>query len=163
MTDDVNSKLDAIFNARAERLAAASHAKLEMEKKQDVNLQEFLALKASLIRPSFDALAQRLSDRGQESRVFETEDGDRVNGHAQEAKIGIRFLLDQEGRFGRGDEYPHLTLTFEKSSRKVHFYKSTMSSGKGGMSGSDGSVNLGSLTEDLINQKALKIIAEIYK
>lgn len=161
MTDDVNSKLDEIFNARAERLAAATHAQLENEKKQDAVFEEFLVLKASVIRPALDALSRKLADRGHGSKVFETQAGDRPDGDKQE--IGIRFRLDAGAHFGRGNEYPHLTLSFDKSARKVQFYRCTMSPGKGGMAGSDGSADFDSLTEDLINQKALKVIAEVFK
>lgn len=161
MTDDVNSKLDDIFNARAERLAAATQAQIEKEKKQDAALEEFLALKESVIRPALDALSQNLSDRGQESKVFETQVGERSGDDKHE--IGIRFLLDAGARFSRGNEYPHLTLSFDKSARKVQFYRCTMSPGKGGMAGGDGSADFDSLTEDLINQKALKVIADVFK
>lgn len=160
MTDDLNSKLDDIFNARAERLNAATHAQLEKEKKQDAALEEFLVLKESVIRPTLQALSHKLSDRGHESKVFETQGDGRGVGGAHE--IGIRFLLDAGAHSSRGNEYPHLTLSFDKVVRKVQFYRSTMSPKRGGMAGSDGSADLDSVTEDLINQKALKVIAEIY-
>lgn len=163
MTNDVDSKLDDIFNSRAERLAAAAHAQQEKEMQQDATVVEFLALKESLIRPTLEALAQKLSDKGQESKIFEVQDGERGSGSVQDAKIGIRFLLDERANYARGNEYPHLTLSLDKASRKVQFYKSTMTPSRGGMAGGDGSVDLGSLTEQLINQKALSVIGEVYK
>lgn len=160
MTDDVNSKLDEIFNARAERLAAATHAQLEKEKKQDAALEEYLALKEAVIRPTLEALSRKLRDRGHESKVFETQGDERGVGGTHE--IGIRFLLDGGAHSSRGNEYPHVTLAFDKIVQKVQFYRSTMSPKRGGMAGSDGSADLSSITEDLINQKTLKVIAEIY-
>lgn len=163
MSDDVESKLNEIFSARAEKQAAALQAQREEKTVQDSALQEFLTLKDSLIRPTFEALAHKLSDRGHESRIFESHDGEGAQGRAQQYEtIGLRFLTDSGTHFGRGSEYPHITLSFEKARRKVHFFRSTMTIGKGGMSGSDGSIDLDSVTEALINQKALKIIAEIY-
>ncbi|SET27738.1 hypothetical protein SAMN03159512_01827 [Pseudomonas sp. NFR09] len=163
MTDDLNSELDKIFTARAERLDAAAQAQQEAEVRADTTLQEFLALKEALIRPTLESLANKLSDRGQESRIVEIQDGEHVGGKVSDASIGIRFWTDRGAAIARGNEYPHLTLVLEKSRRKVNFFRSTMSPGKSGMAGSDGSVDLGLLTEDLINQKALEIIAAIYR
>ncbi|WP_124358337.1 hypothetical protein [Pseudomonas orientalis] len=163
MTDDLNSNLDDIFNARAERLNAASNAKRELEIKQDATVQQFLELKEAIIRPTLEALAQKLSDRGQECKIFETQDGEQVSGLPRGASIGIRFLLDSGAQFGRGNDYPHLTLALEKAARKVQFYSSTMVPGRGGMAGGDGSADIGEVTEELINKKALKIIADVFR
>ncbi|MCK9799303.1 hypothetical protein M1B34_16720 [Pseudomonas sp. MAFF 302030] len=163
MTDDVDGKLDEIFNALAEKQAAAARRQQETEIKQDATLQEFNALKETLIRPTLEGLAQKLSGRGHASKVFETEEGGPGNGSTRDARVGIRFLFDEKALNGRDSEYPHLTLALDKSAGKIQFYSSTMSPGKGGSAGGAGSVDLGSLTQELINQKALKIIAEVYK
>lgn len=163
MTDDFNSKLDDIFNARAERLDAASKAQRELQVKQDATVKEFLEVRESVIRPALEALAQKLSDRGQECKIFETQDGEQVSGLPKGATIGIRFLLDSGAHYGRGNDYPHLTLALEKGPRKVQFYSSTMVPGRGGMSGGDGTADFGEITEELINRKALKIIAAVFK
>lgn len=163
MTDDVDGKLDEIFNALAEKQAAAARKQQETEIKLDATLQEFNALKETLIRPTLEGLAQKLSDRGHVSKVFETEEGGPGNGSMRDARVGIRFLVDENARYGRESEYPHLTLALDKSAGKIQFYSSTMSPGKGGAAGGDGSVDLGSLSQELINQKVLKIIAAVYK
>ena len=163
MTDDLNSKLDDIFNARAKRIEAASNAQRELEVKQDATVQEFLELRDSIIRPALEALAQKLSDKGQECKIFETQDGEQVSGLPRGATIGIRFLMDSGAQYGRGNEYPHLTLALEKAAKKVQFYSSTMVPGRGGMAGGDGSAGFGEVSEELINRKALKIIADVFK
>ncbi|MDP9653364.1 UNVERIFIED_ORG: hypothetical protein J2W87_001273 [Pseudomonas putida] len=163
MTDDVNAKLDAIFNARSEREAEAGRVKREAEIKQDANLQEFLALKDNVIRPTLEALAQKLSDRGQESKIFEITDGEQLHGKVRDATIGIRFLLDGAARYRDGNEYPHLTLTVDKAARRVQFYYSTMSPGRGGTASGDGFVDYDALSAAVINEKALKVIAAVFK
>lgn len=162
MTDDVNAKLDAIFNARSEREAEALRIKCEAKEQRDVSLQEFLALKDNMIRPTLEALAHKLSDRGHESEIFEITDGEQLHGKVRDAAIGIRFLLDGIAKYRGSNEYPYLTLTADKVGRRVQFYYSTMSPEKGGTASVDGLVGYDALSAEIINEKAIKIIAAVY-
>jgi len=162
MTDDVNAKLDAIFNARAERVAEAGRKKEQAEKQMDASLQEFLLLKEKVIIPTLEALKQSLSDRGEESIVVEVTDGELRHGRTQAAAIGLRLIIEEAARYRDGNDYPHLTLQVEKATKQVRFYYSTMSPRRGGMSSSDGPVDYADVTPELINQKALKIFAAVY-
>lgn len=163
MNDDVDAKLDAIFNARSVKEAEIVRQQREAEQRQEASLQEFLVLKESLIRPTLEALVQKLSQRGHKSKVFEIADGEKVGGNTRGETIGLRLLLDKAADYRVGNEYPHLTMSVDKSGRRVQFSYSTISPGRGGSGGGDGSVDYDALTEELINTKALKIIAEVYK
>jgi hypothetical protein len=162
MTDDVGAKLDAIFDARAEREAEAGRVKREGQLKREARLQEFLALKDSVIRPTLEALAKRLSDKGQKTEIVEIADGEMLHGKVQDAAIRLRFLLDTAARYLGSSEYPHLTLTADKYDRRVVFHFSTVSPGSGGTSSTDGFVGYDDLTAEIINEKALKLIAAVY-
>jgi hypothetical protein len=163
MTDDVDAKLDAIFNARSAKEAEAVRLKTEAEQRQQASLQEFLALKESLIRPTLEALAQKLNERGHKCKVYEIADGEKVGGNTKVETIGLRLLLEVAANYREVNQYPHLTMSVEKSDRQVQFFSSTMSPGRGGSSGGDGSIGYDALTAELINTKALKIIAEVYR
>ena len=163
MTDDVDAKLDAIFNARSVRETEAVRIRTEAQQRQEASLQEFLALKESLIRPTLEALAQKLNERGHKCKVYEIADGEKVGGNTKEETIGLRLLLEVAANYRELNQYPHLTMSVDKSGRRVQFFSSTMSPGRGGTSGGDGSVEYDALTAELINTKALKIIAEVYK
>ena len=163
MTVDLNAKLDAIFNARAERESEAVRLKREAEQLQEANLKDFLALKESVIRPALEALVEKLNERGHKAKVFENADGEQINGNTRSAAIGIRFLLDSAASYRSGNEYPHLSMSVDKAGRQVQFYACSMSPGRGGSAGGDGSVAFEGLSEDMIYSKALKIIAHVYK
>lgn len=164
MSDDVDAKLDAIFNARAERIAENKRVKLEAEQKQEKSLQDFLELQASVMRPTLNALAQKLTDRGLESRVFETQDGQKKGNEVLPASIGIKFLHRQVLKFRDGEDAPYLTLTLDKSVNRVLFHFSTFSPGrKDGNSGVATMADFASVTANLINNEALKIVEAIYK
>lgn len=162
MTDEVNAKLDAIFNARAERQAEAGRKKQEAEQQMDANLQDFLLLKEKVIIPTLEALKQGLSDRGEESIVVEVTDGEMRHGRKEDAAVGIRLIIDDAARYRDGNDYPHLTLKVEKAKRLVRFYYSTMSPRRGGTSSSDVAVGYDDVTAELINEKALKLFAAVY-
>ena len=163
MTDDVGAKLDAIFNARSAREAEAARLRTEEQQRQEASLQEFLALKESLIRPTLESLAQQLNERGHKCKVYEIADGEKVGGNTKVETIGLRLLLEVAANFRELNQYPHLTMSVNKTGRRVEFFASTMSPGRGGSSGGDGSVEYEALTAELINTKALKIIAEVYR
>lgn len=162
MTDDVNEKLDAIFNARAERQAEAERKKQEVEEKKDVNLQEFLLLKEKVIIPTLEALKQGLSDRGEESTVVEVTDGELRQGRPQDAAVGIRLIIEDAARYRDGNDYPHLTFRVEKATKQVRIFYSTMSPRRGGSSSSDGPFDYADITAELINEKALNIFKAVY-
>jgi len=163
MTDDVNARLDEIFNARSQKEAEALRIKNEIQQKQKSNLQDFLELQESLIRPTLESLAQKLKDRGHNTKVFDIADGEQISGSTRVASIGIQFLLDTAANYRNANEYPHVTLTVEKNTRTVHFSYSTMSPSRGGSAGGAGSVSFEALTPELINDKVIKVISDLYK
>lgn len=163
MTDDVNARLDSIFNARTARDAEAALKLSETQQRERNSLQEFLALQESVIRPALEALAQNLKGRGQVCNVFEITDGEHLGGRAQEAAIGIRFLVGNSSSGRTGNDFPHLTLKVDKRGGKVQLFSSTISPGRGGSAGSDESIGYKDLTVDLINEKAIAIIAQVYR
>lgn len=163
MTDDVNARLDSIFGARAARELAAAQRENETKKKERDSLQEFLSLQESVIRPALEALAQNLKDRGQVCNVFDITDGEHLGGSPQEAAIGIRFLTGSSAGSRTHNDYPHLTIKADKRRGRVQFFYSTMSPGRGGSASSDESIGYKDLTVDMINEKAIAIIAEAYR
>jgi hypothetical protein len=164
MSDDLDAKLDAIFNARAERIAEAKRVRQEAEQKQERSLEAFLDLKCSVIRPTLDALAHNLTDRGLESRVFEVADGQPKGNEVLPASIGIKFLHHQILQIRDGEDAPHLTLTLDKALRRVVFHFSNVFPGrKNGEEGVATIVDFDSVTATLINDEALKVIGAIHK
>lgn len=163
MTDDLNAKLDAIFNARSNKEAEAERLKQEIAQQREVSLQEYLVLQNNLIRPALEVFVQKLADRGHKSSIYEIADGEQVSGNTRSATIGIRLLLNQETTHRGSHEYPHVSMSVDKAGRRVQFTHSTMVPGKGGMAGGDGAVGYDELTAELINEKVLKVIAAVFK
>lgn len=163
MTDELNAKLDAIFDARSDKEAAAERLREEIAQQRKASLEEYLLLQESLIRPTLEVFVQKLAERGHKSSIYDFTDGEQIHGNTRSATIGIRFLLDRETTHRSTHEYPHLTMSVDKAGRKVNFSHSTMAPGRGGMAGGDGTVGYDELTPELINEKVLKVIAAVFK
>lgn len=163
MTDDLNARLDAIFDAKSSKEAEAERLKEEIARQKEAGLQEFLALQNNVIRPTLEIFVQKLAERGRKSSIYEIADGEQVGGNTRSATIGIRLLLDQESKYRGSNEFPHLSMSADKAGRRVQFYHSTMSPGRGGTAGGDGTVGYDELSPDLINEKVLKVIAAVFK
>lgn len=163
MSNEINAKLDAIFDARAQRIAEAKRVRLEAEQQQEENLQAFLALQKSVIQPTLEALANNLTDRGQECQVFETTDGQKKGSETLAAGSGIIFYSHIILKSIQKGPNPHLTLMLDKAVGRVVFHFSTSYSEQEGQTGVAAVVDFDSVTADLINEEALKVIAIICK
>lgn len=162
MSVDINARLDAIFNAKSERIAEARRVRLEIEKKQEEYLRVFLALQKSVITPTLQALSDNLAGRDQVSEVVETTDGQK-NGNAMFAAGTVITFYDHEilKKIGsRKNPYSYVVLDKEKG--KVLIQSSTATEQREGTSWSV-AVDFDALTEDLINEEVLKVIAAIIR
>lgn len=163
MSATLNAKLDAIFNARAEKKAEAKRVKLESEKREEENLQAFQVLQASVIRPTLESLANNLTDRGLESVVFECAGEKSKRPEALGVGTGIKFYRLKLLKSVSSAVVPYLTLELDKDVGHVKFRFDTSTQGKSGESGTSIVVDLKSVTRDLIHDEALKVIAMICK
>lgn len=160
MSVDLDAKLDAIFNAKAERIAEANRVKLETEQKQEENLKAFLALQKSVIRPTLQALFDNLSGRGQESEIVETTDGQKNGNETLAAGTGIKFYSHKLLKNISKSKNPYLNFLLDKVEGKVIIQFSTVAENRKGTFGS-AAVDFDVVTADLINEETLKVIAAI--
>lgn len=162
MSVDLDAKLDAIFNAKSERIAKAKREKLEAEQQQGENLEAFLDLQRTVIRPTLIALSDNLAGRGQENSVYETTDGQKNGSEILAAGTGIKFYAHKILKSVSSSKNPYLIFQLDKVKRKVVIQFSTIADNREGDFGSV-AVDFEVVTVDLINQEALKIIAAINK
>lgn len=163
MSDTLDSKLDAIFKARAERKAEDKRVKQEVEKMQEESLQAFLELQESVIRPTLESFANNLTDRGLESRVFESADGQTKGAEDFSVGTGIKFHGNKLLKSLSIDLVPYLFLGFDKAKGQVIFHFSTPAQGQKVGSSKSTAVDFKHVTEELINDEALKVIEIICK
>ncbi|MDZ3826346.1 hypothetical protein [Pseudomonas monsensis] len=162
MTDNLNIKLDAIFDAREKRIAEVQRVRREIEAKKEEHLEDFLRLQGSVIRPTLTALANNLIKRGHEAGIFESADGQKKGAQILPAGTGIKFYRHKLLKTMSDVDTPYLWLLLDKATGRVEFHFNTSSHQKKGESGVSKAVDLSEVTSDLIHEEALKVIELIY-
>jgi hypothetical protein len=160
MKKDVEQQIDAVFKAREEKAQRAHEVYKEKEDKATAFLQRFLAHRASVIKPALESIADYLRTKGVDSRIEEADDQ-----HSQQAaSITISLpvaTLDHSGHPSM-DKQPHLTVICDKHAQLVRFHESTMSPTSSGHAGGVGEAKLEDVTEDLVHQKVLTVVKDVF-
>ncbi|MDD5581469.1 MAG: hypothetical protein PHY16_19660 [Methylobacter sp.] len=163
MPDKLKTELDAIFNAHEETKKKIEHQKSQQELREEAFVQSFHELQDSLIRPTFESIGEYITVKGYKYRIETSEEQTDRDGRYQSPSISIRFLVGEDDRRYQSHEYPHLSVICEKRTSKLRFHESTMSPGKGGRAGSAGETTPTELTVDVLNQKVIKVLREVFK
>lgn len=163
MSDKLKTELEAIFNAHGETKKQAERQKSEREQREEAFVQSFYAIRESVIRPTFDTVGEYVKAKGYKYQIENNEESSDRDGRYQPPSISIRFLVGENDRHYRAHEYPHLSVICEKGAAKLRFHESTMSPGRGGHAGGAGDTTPSEITPDLINQKLLNVLREVFK
>jgi hypothetical protein len=161
MKKEVKQQIDAVFKAREDRAQRAYEVYQEKEDKATAFLARFLAHRAAVIKPALESIADYLRTKGVDSKIEEANDQ-----HSQQgASITISLpeaALDRSGHSSI-DKQPHLTVVCDKHAQLVRFHQSTMSANSGGHMGSAGEAKLEDVTEDLVHQKVLTVVTDVFR
>jgi|SoiMethySBSTD1v2_1073268.scaffolds.fasta_scaffold1158879_1 hypothetical protein len=160
MKKDVEQQINAVFKAREEKAQHAHEVYQEKEDKATEFLQRFLAHRASVIKPALASIADYLRTKGVDSRIEEADDP-----HSQQAaSITIFLPVATRDRSERPstDKQPHLTVICDKHAQLVRFHESTMSPTSSGHAGGAGEAKLEDVTEDLVHQKVLTVVKDVF-
>ena len=160
MKKNVEHQIDSVFKAREERAQRALEAYQEKEDKATAFLQRFLAHRASVIKPALESIADYLRTKGVDSRIEEASDE-----HSQQAAsitICLPVATLDRSEHPSMDKQPHLTVICDKHAQLVRFHESTMSPTSSGHAGGVGEAKLEDVTEDLVHQKVLTIVKDVF-
>ena len=159
MKKDVEQQIDKVFKAREEKAQRAHELYKEKEDKATAFLQRFLTHRASVIKPALESIADYLRTKGVDSRIEEADDQ-----HSQQAAITISLpvaTLDRN-KHPSMENQPHLSVICDKHAQLVRFHESTMSPTSGGHAGGAGEAKLEDVTEDLVHQKVLAVVKDVF-
>lgn len=163
MRNEIKSKLDAAFHRHEASKRAAATAKREAETAEQVFLSEFVKARDTIIRPAMEEVGQYVKDKGYGYEVSTEDDKPSLDGRSRSTPASIRLTIFLDDRHHPMRENPGFSVICEKYERKVRFHESTMSPGRGGHAGSAGEAALTDLTNDMIQEKILKVVAEIFR
>lgn len=163
MNDKLKIQLDAIFNAYNEEKKHLQLLKSERERKEEAFLQAFYALQESTIRPTFEYIGEYIKTQGYEYRIDVRQESTGRDGQYNSPEISLRLLVDSSTGHHLSHEYPYFSVICEKRSQTVRFHESTMSPNRGGRAGGAGEAKLDEVTPELLQQKILNILRELFE
>lgn len=163
MKDDIKSKLDAAFEKHEASKRAAATAKQVAETKEQVFLREFVEARDAIVRPAMEEVGEYVKGKGYSYEVSTEDDKPSLDGRSRSTPASIRLTMFLgEGRYP-SHEHPGFSVICEKGQQKVRFHENTTSPGRGGHSGPAGETTLPELKKDLIQEKILKVVAEVFR
>lgn len=163
MKDDIKSKLDAAFEKHEASKRAAATAKQVAETKEQVFLREFVEARDAIIRPAMEEVGEYVKGKGYSYEVSTEDDKPSLDGRSRSIPASIRLTMFLGERRHPVHENPGFSVICEKGQQRVRFHESTMSPARGGHAGPAGEATLPELTKDLIQEKILKVVAEVFR
>lgn len=160
MTDDLQNSIDAIFDRHEAAKQAAVAAAEKRKSQEELFVEEFLAVRAGVIRPALERVAQLVKDRGYDCEVVDQDTAQRPGGSPGEPMATLRILVE---RSDRHTEHPHLSDICDRLQRRVRFHESTIWGNRGGHGGPAGDAALSEVTDQLVFTKAVKLLGEVFR
>lgn len=163
MNNDIKSKLDAAFLKHEASKRAAVEAKQAAETKEQVFLRQFVEARESIIRPAMEEVGEYIKGKGYTYEIFTEDDKSSPDGRGRSTPASIQLALFLDERRYPVHDFPNFSIICEKGQQRVRFHGSTISPGRGGYSGSAGEATLSEVTKELVQEKILKIVTEVFR
>ena len=161
MEDPVRSKLDAIFRRHALSKQGRAERLTIIDERETAALKAFTTVRENLIRPAMQEMGEYVKAQGYTYTIDTEADGfgpDRAYN-----KADIRLTIYVDGHRSRKEDNPGLTVFCDKSRGLAQFHARTFTSGRGGHSGLVGEFEIDEVTKELVQEKILAVIAEVFR
>ena len=158
MKDDTRAALDLIFEKHEARKKTAEKAEEAKRSKEALFLEAFLQKRKGVIRPAMEEIGERVKQRGYGYQITNADDSFHTSTEAS-----ITLVLHAESDRPGGYNRPHFSVICDKHAGQVRFREDTTGGGHGGPAGSAGEATLEQLTPELIQEKILKMVAEVFR
>jgi len=163
MKDEIKAKLDVAFQKHEAAKRTAAEGKQIAASKEQVFLRGFMEARESIIRPAMKEIGEYVKDKGYDYDVSTEDDKPSPDGRSRSTPASIRLTIFLGERRYPSHEHPGFSVICEKGQQKVRFHENTTSPGRGGHAGPAGEAVLSDLTKDLVQEKILKVVAEVFR
>jgi len=166
MKQEIQARLDQVFEKKNRVDTATAQAKSAQEQKEEDAVRKFKALMESVIKPTMQQFGDYLSAKGHPVEIFaedEKIEGSYPNQRPREAFVELRFSSDSQlpPRYSV-NQGPHFNVYLDKAHSKVWFQESTMTPTRGGHAGKCGEADLDKLTSELLEPFIAKTIESVF-
>ena len=162
MKDKVKNELNSLINGYEKR-KAKQVKKIEAQKREeDKFLQEFYLIRKKIIKPAMIEIGELLKSRGRNYQIDEQDEEFDREVKTKDARINIYFLILEKGYESQLFEYPFVSFIADKRKKKIVTQENTTRPNRGGHSGDTGSYSLSQITTDLVHQKIMNVLKELF-
>jgi hypothetical protein len=161
MEDPVRSKLDAIFRHHALSKRAEPERIRAVDDREAAILKAFAAARDTIIRPAMEEMGEYVKAQGYTYTIDTEADG--LGPDKAYNKADIRLTLYVDRQRSRKEDHPGLTVFCDKSRGLAQFHARTFTSGRGGHAGLVGEFEIAEVTKELVQEKILAVIAEVFR
>jgi hypothetical protein len=162
LRNTLKDEIDAIFSAHEKATDLIAQQVLDKESRERAFLERFHLLGETLIKPVFEEVGQLVKARGCDYRIASLGERRDASGRPEGPQIEIGFLTGTESSDGERP-YPKFTVVAEKYAAKLRFRESTAMPGRSGRSGETGESTLDALTRDVLEERLVALLREVFK
>jgi hypothetical protein len=163
MKEETKSQLDILMNKYKKKLTEPENKKEQQMSGEDIFLSEFRRLRKEVIRPAMEDIGNQLKSHGHDFEVLEEEESVDHEGRTQDANIIMRiFPAGNDKSIYRHEGTPGISFHAAKYKMKIWIHTSTVLPKRGGQAGSRGEFKPEEINTDLVEQKTLALLKEIF-
>ena len=161
MGDKLKAELDAIFSSHERATALIARQVEDKDQRERQFIARFEALRESLIKPVFQEVGELVKARGYDYRIESWDERRDESGRPEGPQVEICFLTERDAA-SKGP-HPRFTIIAEKYASRLRFKESTVTPGRTGRSGEAGETTLDALTRDLLEERLVALLREVFK
>lgn len=162
MKDEVKDEFNSLINRYEERKTKRLKEFKAQKKEEDKFLQEFYLIRKNIIKPAMIEIGELLKSRGQNYQIGEQDEIIEHEVKTKDAEINIYFLIPEKGYVSQLLEYPFVSFIADRRKKKILTHENTTRPNRGGHSGGTGLYPLSQITTDLVHQKIMNVLKELF-
>ena len=162
MKDKVKNELNSLINGYEKRKAKQVKKFEAQKREEDKFLQEFYLIRKKIIKPAMIEIGELLKSRGRNYQIDEQDEEFNREVKTKDARINVYFLILEKGYESQLFEYPFVSFIADKRKKKIVTQENTTRPNRGGHSGDTGSYSLSQITTDLVHQKIMNVLKELF-
>ena len=162
MKDKVKNELNSLINGYEKRKAKQVKKFEAQKREEDKFLQEFYLIRKKIIKPAMIEIGELLKSRGRNYQIDEQDEEFDREVKTKDARINVYFLILEKGYESQLFEYPFVSFIADKRKKKIVTQENTTRPNRGGHSGDTGSYSLSQITTDLVHQKIMNVLKELF-
>lgn len=134
----------------------------QKEKEKEVFRDSFSAISTTLIKPTLLSIQKKLISSGEQALVKEVPYTFGPSGREHLASVSIYVNATSQMDKIQLHRCPHVSFLCDPCNKVIRSHKNTMAPDHGGTSYTTGSFSLNEISKEIIQEKVMEILREVY-